>query len=365
MSVLRTILLIVEHFILLCFPFQAENVYMNRREIVYDALCHKATFPIPYHIDLTSQSLRRLIEASGDAEIEEKLGVYLHYDQYWGWPTEIPGKPDHFLDEFGVVWNRTVDKDIGVVEYPQIQDIEDSDYQFPVPDTTRLRREIENLLTSRKDRFTFMGFGFCMFERAWSLMGMENVLVSMIACPEALEAFFDRICDYYLNLLNITLEYDVDGIYFGDDWGQQDGLIMGPKHWRRFIKPRIARLYERVKSRGKFVLQHSCGDNREIFDDLVELGLDCYQTFQPEIYNIAEVKRLYGDKLAFWGGVSTQQILPWLSPQGVKNEIVRVVKTLRSNGGLIIAPTHALPYDIPPENILAMVEVFQNQDRYW
>ena len=337
---------------------------MERREIVYDALNHKATVPIPYHIDFTAQSLERLVKATGDEEIEDKLGVYLHYTQYWGWPTEIPGKPNHFRDEFGVVWNRTVDKDIGVVEHPQIQDIEDSNYQFPVPDAARLRRDIEDLLAGKKDRFTFMGFGFCMYERAWSLMGMENVLMSMIAYPEALEAFFDRICEYYLYLLDIALEYDVDGIYFGDDWGQQHGLIMGPDHWRRFIKPRMARLYERVKSKGKFVIQHSCGDNRQIIGDLVEIGLDCYQTFQPEIYDIAEMKRLYGSKLSFWGGVSTQKVLPRLDPKGVQEEIVRVVNVLRANGGLIIAPTHALPYDIPPENILAMAEVFQNQDRF-
>jgi len=338
---------------------------MNRREIVIAALNHEATLPIPYHIDFTKQSLQRLVEATGDSEIEEKLGVYLHYAQYWGWPTEVPGKPNFFQDEFGVIWNRTVDKDIGVVEHPQIKSIEDSDYQFPVPDTVRLRRDIENLLATKKDRFTFMGFGFCMFERAWSLMGMENVLMSMIISPEALEAFFDRICDYFLNLVDIALEYEIDGVYFGDDWGQQQGLIMGPDHWRRFIKPRMARLYERVKSKGKPVIQHSCGDNREIFGDLVEIGLDCYQTFQPEIYDIGEMKRLYGGKLSFWGGVSTQQILPRLSPEGVQEEIIRVVKILRPNGGLIIAPTHALPYDIPPDNIMAMVKVFQNQKDFF
>jgi len=338
---------------------------MNRREIVIAALNHEPTEPIPYHIDFTSQSLQRLVEATGNAKIEEKLGVYLHYAQYWGWPTEITGKPNFFQDEFGVVWNRTVDKDIGVVEHPQIQNIEDSDYRFPVPDKWRLRRDIEELLATRKDRFTFMGFGFCMFERAWSLMGMENVLTSMIASPEALDALFDRICDYYVDLVDIALEYDIDGVYFGDDWGQQQGLIMGPQHWRHFIKPRMARLYKRVKNKGKPVIQHSCGDNHEILGDLIEIGLDCYQTFQPEIYNIGEIKRQYGDKLTFWGGVSTQQILSRLSARGVQDEIVRVVKILSPNGGLIIAPTHALPYDIPPDNIMAMVEVFQNQDRYW
>ena len=338
---------------------------MNRKEIVLEALNHRATKPIPYHVDFTAQALKQLIDAVKDPDIEEKIGTYLHYAQYWGWPTEIPGRSEHFLDEFGVVWNRSgADKDIGVVENPQIPDLENSNYQFPEPDIKRLRRDIEALIETRQDKFTFMGFGFCMFERIWSLMGMENTLMAMITNPDELEDLFDKICDYFLRLVDIALEYDVDGIYFGDDWGQQRGLIMGPENWRKFIKPRMARLYARVKSKGKFVIQHSCGDNHEIFGDLVDIGLDCYQTFQPEIYDITDIKQKYGKHLSIWGGVSTQQALPRLKPKELQEEIVRVIKALRKDGGLIIAPTHALPFDVPVENILAMLEVFQNQEKF-
>jgi uroporphyrinogen decarboxylase len=187
----------------------------------------------------------------------------------------------------------------------------------------------------------------------------------MITSPQELERLFDRICDYFLTLVEVALEYDVDAVYFGDDWGQQKCLIMGPEKWRRFIKPRMARLYRRVKEKGKYVIQHSCGDCYEILPDLIEIGLDCYQTFQPEIYDIAEVKRRYGGRLAFWGAVSTQQVLARCSAREVQREIVRVVNILRPGGGLIIAPTHALPFDVPPENVLAMAEVFQNQERFF
>ncbi len=338
---------------------------MNRRKLVIEALNHRSTKPIPYHMDFTMQAEELLIAHTGDENIVGSMGSCLHYAQYWGWPTEIPNSSERFLDEFGVVWNRSgADKDIGVVDNPLINDIENYSYCFPQPDIARLRRDIERLIATREDRFTFFGFGFCMFERSWSLMGMENVLISMVAAPEELEKFYDDICDYMLNLLDVALEYDLDGIYFGDDWGQQRGLIMGPAHWRRFIKPRMQRLYARVKAKGLYVIQHSCGDCHEIFGDLVEIGLDCYQTFQPEVYDIHEVKRLYGDSLAIWGGVSTQQALPNMTPEEVKQEVVRIIKVMGKDGGLIVAPTHALSPDIPPENILAMNEVFLNQDRY-
>lgn len=120
-----------------------------------------------------------------------------------------------------------------------------------------------------------------------------------------------------------------------------------------------------MKAAGKLVIQHSCGDIHGCFPDLLEIGFDCYQTFQPEVYDIYGIKAQYGDRLSFWGGVSTQQALPKMSRQDLQTEIVRVVNALRKDGGLIIAPTHAIPFDVPPENIMTMVEVFQNQDRYF
>lgn len=338
---------------------------MTKKDIVIAALNHQQTDPIPYHLDFTQQALRQLIDYTSDGEIESKLGAYLNYIQYWGWPTELPDRPGYFRDEFGVIWNRNgADKDIGVVENPLIEDLENCSYLFPQCDEARLRSEYADLTANKGGRFTMAGFGFCMFERSWSLMGMENVLISMLSCPDELDALYDRICDYFLHLLDIALEYDIDGVYFGDDWGQQHGLIMGPTHWRHFIKPRMARLYERAHSKGKYVFQHSCGDCHEIFPDLIEIGLDCYQTFQPEVYDIVEMKRLYGDKMTFWGGVSTQQCLPYATPEGVQQEVRRVARLLRKDGGLIIAPTHALAQDVPPENILAMVEAFQNQHQF-
>ena len=168
---------------------------MDKRETVINALKHRETDRIPYHLEFTQQALERMVEYTGDPEIEKKLGGYLHYAQYWGWPTEIEGKPEHFRDEFGVVWNRTgADKDIGVVDQPLIEDLEEYDYEFPEPDIARLRRDIETLIETKEDRFTFFGFGFLMFERSWSLMGMENTLAAMILNPEELEVLYDKIC---------------------------------------------------------------------------------------------------------------------------------------------------------------------------
>ncbi len=335
---------------------------MTRRERVIAALRHEETDIVPYSIDCTMQAMDALVEHTGNPNIEDEMGCHLHYVQYWNYPTATEEQPERFKDGFGVTWTREgADKDIGVsditIDEPEIE-------LYPTPELpeARIRAEIEAHIACKGDRFTFAGIGFSMFERLWSYCGMENALVWMLTDEEFVDELLDKILEHNLKVIDIYNEYDLDGFYFGDDWGQQKGLIMGPQLWRRFIKPRMAKMYAHAKKDGKFILQHSCGDCSEILPDLVEIGLDCYQTFQPEVYDIVKIKEELGDRLAFWGGISTQQVLPYVTPEEVKAECIRVKDILSKNGGYIWAPTHALAFDVPPANIVAKLEVFKNQE---
>lgn len=336
---------------------------MTRKERVIAALNHKETDFVPYHMDFTGQALERLRTNTGYVQILKNSGLHLDYVQYWGWPTKLPDKEDHFQDEFGVIWNRSgADKDIGVIDHPIINEPEIALWKEPKLDEARLRKEYEELLSAKEDKFVFPGIGFSMFERLWSYCGLENSLIYMLDKPQFVHELLGRICDYNMKIIEIANEYPFDGFYFGDDWGQQKGLIMGPSLWRKFIKPHMKRMYACAKKNGKYIFQHSCGDVQELFPDLIEIGLDCYQTFQPEIYDIEAVKRDYGSNLSFWGGISTQRLLPYAAPMELKSEIRRIMEIMGKGGGYIAAPTHAIPGDVPAENIIAMLEVFKNQD---
>jgi len=330
---------------------------MSIRQCVTDALNHKATENLPYGVEFTAQALEIMKPYFGDRM--SLMDKYLAYHEFWGWAEEMPDKPGHFKDVFGAVWNRTgTDRDIGVIDNPLIPDISRRDYVFPEPDEERLRREFSALAASKGERFAVAGFGFCMYERAWTLCGMQNILEAMVTDPEALEILLDEILEYNLKVIDVILQYDIDAILFGDDWGQQHGLVMGPANWRRFVKPRVKAMYDRVHAAGRFVMQHSCGDCREILGELADIGMDCYKTFQAEIYDINEIKALWGDKLAFWGGISTQTLLSHADAATVSRETERIVNVMRRDGGYIAAPTHSVTHDIPPENIEAMLEVF-------
>lgn len=330
---------------------------MTRRERVMVATRHQDTDRVPYDVDLTIPARERLIEYVGDPDYVEKIGNHITKASYKN-PIEI--RPGYWRDHFGVVWNRSgADKDIGVIEEILLPEPTLAHFKFPEIDETLWRGRLEQTIANAGDRYVIAAVGFSMFERAWTLRGMENMLMDMVAEPEFVDELLDAICEFQCKVIDIALEYPIDGVHFGDDWGQQQGQIMGPGHWRRFIKPRVARMYAKAKAAGKFVSQHSCGDIEALFPDLIEIGMDVYQTFQPEIYDVKAVKQEFGKDLTFWGGISTQRALPFLTPDEIRQVTRDMIEVMGAGGGYICAPTHAVPGDVPPENIVAMIEVMQ------
>jgi uroporphyrinogen decarboxylase len=159
------------------------------------------------------------------------------------------------------------------------------------------------------------------------------------------------------------LKYDIDAVYFGDDWGQQHGLQVGPAHWREFVYPQLKRMYGKVRDAGKYVFIHSCGDVDELFDDLVGIGLNCFNPFQPEVMDVYELLPRYRDRLTFHGGLSTQQTLPYGTQDDVRAETRRLLE-LGREGGYILSPAHAVEGDVPLENMLAFIDEVQAQPEW-
>lgn len=334
---------------------------MTRRERVIAALQHREADFIPYDISLTYEAYRKMAAFYGDDNFMEGIGNHITTAYYDGGTAPIPERENYFRDDFGVVWNRTVDKDIGVVENYPIPAPTMEGYTFPTVPEEKLRKQCQDVLANAGDKFSNASIGFSLFERAWTLTGMENLLIYMITDPDFVTELFDAIVDFNLRVMDIFFEYDFDCFFFGDDWGQQQGLIMGPDMWRMFIKPPLAKMYAAAKKRGWYVMQHSCGDIEQIYPDLIEIGLDAHQTFQPEIFDIRAVKAKFGDKLTFFGGISTQRLLPFETPEGVEREVRELMAMLGRGGGYIAAPTHSIPGDVPAENIDVLIRLLKGQ----
>lgn len=333
---------------------------MTNRERVLAALNFQKPDYTPYAMSFTQQMAEKMISYTGDPGFPSKINNHITSAFLTKPQTEV--RPGFDRDEFGVTWNKTgADKDIGVVEEYLLADAENlNGFQLPPVDEAFIRREMEALAVAPGENFRMASLGFSLFERAWTLRGMENLLCDMVAEPEFVHELMGKITARNLQVIDIALEYEFDGFYFGDDWGQQKGLIMGPHHWRTFLKPYLAQMYGKVRAAGKYVCQHSCGDIREILEEAHEIGLNMYQTFQPEIYGYNYSEKLR-NKVTVWGGISTQRDLPSKTPE----EVCAVTKELLAAfpvGGLVAGPTHSVPGDVPPENIMAMLSVLEHQN---
>ena len=333
---------------------------MTRRERVLKALEFQQPDLTPYDIGLTWPLRKQAYAYFGTEDLGEAFGNHLYSigvgsEELWTEP-----KPGLRRDEFGVVWDRTIDQDIGttttdlVIPEPTLVG-----YTWPDPLEARRFADLERYAGAAPDQFVVADFGFTLFERAWTMRGMENVLMDMAANERFTDEFLDAICDWNIEVVKRIVKYPVDAVLFGDDWGCQRGLIMGPKLWRRFIKPRIARMYKEVTDAGRLVFIHSCGDVDELFDDLVEAGVRVFNPFQPEVMDTFALAKKYKGRLAFYGGISTQRLLPYSTPDQVRAGVRNIIKRIGKGGGYIAAPAHATPKDTPFENILAMWEVLR------
>jgi len=349
---------------------------MNNRERVLASLNHKQSDKVPYHIRFTNTQREKMIHFYNDKDFESKIDncfTLLRCYKKVGsnrfnseiWKDEMNSweeiKPNIWLDEFGVEWYRSMEEDIGIVRNVLINNDNISNFVLPDPDDVDRYVDYRKCIEKTIDGFIVVVHGFSLFERAWILAGMENVLSGMLSNKKFIHTLLDKILDFNLRVIDNVCSYDIDAILFGDDWGIQNGLIMGPELWREFIKPRVKKMYARTKKRGKYVFIHSCGMVDELFPELIEMGVDVFNPFQPEVMNVFELKKIYGDRLCFYGGISTQRTLPFGSISEVKDEVNRLIDEIGKDGGYFLSPSHNIPGDAKPENVHAMIEILQQQ----
>lgn len=209
------------------------------------------------------------------------------------------------------------------------------------------------------------------FERAHAMQGMEVFLMNMAMDRDFARALLEKIADYCKQLMGPFLEQlgdNIDIIKIGDDLGTQESLMISPKMYREILKPVHADFISFIKARTKAkVLFHSDGDVEPLIGDFIEIGVDILnpiQTSAGKMSDLHSLKKNYGNNIIFCGGIDSHRILPHGSVAEVREEVRRVIQALGPGGGCMIGAVHTVMNDVPPENVLAMVDAVEEFGYY-
>jgi len=337
---------------------------MTPRDSVLQQIQHRETAPVPFTLGF-------------DGDVEARLDAHYGGAAWRGWLTPYlvsAGIVDtmrrdrldarYERDVYGSLWR--IDQRPFHLERPALETPSLDGYAFPTAEQfvrPGQAEEARKTWADHPDSFRIAGLGWGLFECSWGIRGFENALMDSAAEPDFYEELLDRFTDLYMSFVERCADLPVDAIMFGDDWGDQRGVILGPPRWRRFLKPRWARLYRAVHDAGKLVISHCCGSVADIMPDIIEIGLDVLESVQPEArgMNPYDLKKRWGDKITFWGGLGSQSTVPFGSPEAIRAEVRRLCREMGRGGGYILSPAKSLQPETPTANAVAVLEAFVHQ----
>lgn len=292
---------------------------------------------------------------------------------------------EDYTDEYGVYFRKVVRPDGGIQfemrDYPFKQPSMDLIEQFDWVDPNDpviyrgVRERIQHLYETT-DYAIVMRLGGNVFEKASYMRGQENWLMDVLMNQDFAQALMMRLAaleeTIYMRGLDEVGEFTSMIRLGGEDFGMQHSLLIPPEVFRELVKPILGPMYHRIKEKfrslnpnGKLML-HTCGAVVPIIPDLIEMGIDVLDPIQPQAAGMepALLKREFGDQLSFHGGLDTQGVLPFGTPDEVAEHVRAKLADFAPGGGYILNPAHNVLGDVPPQNLIRMVETGKQFGRY-
>lgn len=235
------------------------------------------------------------------------------------------------------------------------------EYDWPTPDELRFDT-LRKARAEHPDKAIIAYISHAGYFKATHLRGMEQFMIDLGAEPEMAEAAIRKVNDYTFPALERLCREAGDTFdiyYIADDFCTAAGPLVSPEMFRQYIKPYLKRYADIVHAHGKKFLLHTCGSTRRLLPDIIEAGVDVMEPIQTSAVGMAVegLKRDFGDKMAFYGGIDLINVLSKGTPADVRNEVLKNFRVLGQGGGYIVGPGHTyIQIDAPLENILAMYE---------
>ena len=331
---------------------------MTKRELVFETLNHKNPGKVPQAINLTSEAYNLY----GDALLADFPDRQVKADLKNGYIDQAEAVSlsigNHVLHVYPPWWNWC--------------NIPDSFQKEDTPDYLPYcqgQGSYENFfsrisyLKKHYDVYLVATIWGSHWEKAYFARGIENFLADMAGSTEWAQSLLDMIIRKNLVMLeNFLTAPEIDAVLLGSDWGTQRDLLMSPECFRTMIKPGEIKQYDLIKEYDKQVFIHSCGNIIRILDDLVEMGVDCLNPVQSECMDLEFIKKEYGSRISFYGGISTQKTLPYGIPEEVQAETRKIIELMAENGGYISSPSQEIQIDVPYDNLKALIDTARE---YW
>ena len=343
---------------------------ITSRQRVLAALRGERTDRVPVQFDLGA--CREALRRAGVDDPDARLGVDLV--KIWFVPAaahaERPpeaGAPRVGSEEQVANYQRwgyhpeRIDRRHPLIEATGIDEI--AAYEFPVVRTAEDVARLRGAVASAHERGQAVAgqvphLGGVLFETAYRLRGLDNLLEDFRSRPRFAEALLGRIAEAACRNVAQLTAAGVDIVLLGDDIGTPTSMLLSPELWRQWLRPGLARIIAaaRASDPGVAVAYHSDGWFLPIIEDLVEIGVDILNPVQPDCMDPSAVRERFGDALTLWGTVGSATLLPFGAPEAIRREVRRRIETLGSRGRLILAPAYDLEDNVPVENVLAFFD---------
>jgi len=338
---------------------------MNSKDRMYGALQKKPVDRIPIFMWYHPATVKRLTQA---LEISpEFFDIVMCNDVKQAWVgnnfamegiTHEKDGEGH-TDQWGIEWVKEgAFNQILKSPLENASDQEILNYEFPDVHIEQLLKSMDKIIPFSDDYFIGCDVSPCLLELLFRIRGMENTFFDLLSSPDLSNGLLLKSAAFTIEIGEKACDkFSLDWFWTGDDVGGQQSMMLSPELWREMIKPHLKNIFDVGKKRGLWVAYHSCGSIRPIIPDLIEIGLDVLNPIQCNCpgMNPFELKREFGNKLSFMGGVDTQHLLPYGTPDEVYKETLKLIEGMTGDGGgFILAASHSIPPETPVENIFAM-----------
>ena len=344
---------------------------MTPRERVLAVLRREPTDRLPvdlWHTPEVGAALREHTDTTTDLEMYRALGldkiVWVFMDSMsgerevdavrrtmWGTPLTPVRAGEASYAEFAAAPMEGYESPESVDDYPFWPDPARFDYERALAKAHEAR-----------ESFVVLGPWISLFEVYCQLRGLEQSLIDLVLNPDLVDAILDRVEDIQTTMVREFLRRGgdevLDLVFVSDDLGTQTGLLFSPEMWRRHLEPRMRRWCRLIHEEGKQVFYHSDGATEPLIGPLIECGIDVLNPIQHACPGMdpESLAHEYGDRVVFHGGVDNQRVLPFGTPDDVREEVRMLRRTLGADGGYICSSCHNVQAGTPVENVLAMIE---------